>query len=222
MGDDYIQIGNISFLYKKEKTIFDGFSLDLPGDKISVILGDNGSGKTTLTKLIMGILKPLDGNVFIDRKNNRDLSLGEVGKSIGYLFQNPDHQIFGTSVLDQLVWSNYILGEDKENYTEKANNLLNEFGILDLKDRYPFYLSMGEKRMLALASVMMRDIHYLILDEPTSSLDSERVDILIDKLKYLNGKGIGALVITHDFDFAKAIGHKIFHLEDGRLKDETI
>lgn len=222
MGDDYIQIGNISFLYKKEKTIFDGFSLDLPGDKISVILGDNGSGKTTLTKLIMGILKPLDGNVFIDRKNNRDLSLGEVGKSIGYLFQNPDHQIFGTSVLDQLVWSNNILGEDREYYIEKANNLLNEFGILDLKDRYPFYLSMGEKRMLALASVMMRDIRYLILDEPTSSLDSERVDILIDKLKYLNGKGIGALVITHDFDFAKAIGHKIFHLEDGRLKDETI
>lgn len=222
MGDDYIQIGNISFLYKKGKTIFDGFSLNLPGDKISVILGDNGSGKTTLTKLIMGILKPLDGNVFIDRKNNRDLSLGEVGKSIGYLFQNPDHQIFGTSVLDQLVWSNNILGEDKENYTEKANNLLNEFGILDLKDRYPFYLSMGEKRMLALASVMMRDIRYLILDEPTSSLDSERVDILIDKLKYLNGKGIGALVITHDFDFAKAIGHRIFHLEDGRIKDETI
>lgn len=222
MDDKFINLESVSFSYKKGKMVFKDFSLSLDRDSISIILGENGSGKTTLTKLIMGILSPQKGKVFIEGKSNEDLSLGEMGKSIGYLFQNPDHQIFGSSVIEQLTWSSNLVCNDNENYIEKAKYLLKEFDIENIKDTYPFYLSMGEKRILAIASVMMRDVKYLIFDEPTSSLDSKREGILVDMLLNLKERGIGALVITHDYDFAKRIGQRIIHLEDGGIKDELI
>lgn len=222
MDDKFINLESVSFSYKKGKMVFKDFSLSLDRDSISIILGENGSGKTTLTKLIMGILSPQKGKVFIEGKSNEDLSLGEMGKSIGYLFQNPDHQIFGSSVIEQLTWSSNLVCNDNENYIEKAKYLLKEFDIENIKDTYPFYLSMGEKRILAIASVMMRDVKYLIFDEPTSSLDSKREEVLVNMILNLKNKGIGALVITHDYDFAKRIGQRIIHLEDGGIKDELI
>lgn len=222
MDDKFINLESVSFSYKKGKMVFKDFSLSLDRDSISIILGENGSGKTTLTKLIMGILSPQKGKVFIEGKSNEDLSLGEMGKSIGYLFQNPDHQIFGSSVIEQLTWTNELISKNGQNSLNKANRLLKEFGIERIKDRYPFYLSMGEKRILSIASVMMRDVKYLIFDEPTSSLDSKREEVLVNMILNLKNKGIGALVITHDYDFAKRIGQRIIHLEDGGIKDELI
>ena len=222
MDDKFINLENVSFSYKKGKMVFKDFSLSLDRNSISVILGENGSGKTTLTKLIMGILSPQKGEIFIEGKPNQGVSLGEMGKSIGYLFQNPDHQIFGSSVMEQLTWSSSLVSNDNENYHEKAKYLLKEFGIENIKDTYPFYLSMGEKRILAIASVMMRDVKYLIFDEPTSSLDSNREEVLVNMLLNLKQRGIGALVITHDYDFSKRIGQRIIHLEDGRIEDELI
>lgn len=222
MDDKFINLESVSFSYKKGKMVFKDFSLSLDRDSISIILGENGSGKTTLTKLIMGILSPQKGKVFIEGKSNEDLSLGEMGKSIGYLFQNPDHQIFGSSVIEQLTWTNELISKNGQDNLNKANRLLKEFGIERIKDRYPFYLSMGEKRILSIASVMMRDVKYLIFDEPTSSLDSKREEVLVNMILNLKNKGIGALVITHDYDFAKRIGQRIIHLEDGGIKDELI
>lgn len=222
MDDKFINLENVTFSYKKGKMVFKDFSLSLDRNSISVILGENGSGKTTLTKLIMGILSPQKGEILIEGKSNHGVSLGEMGKSIGYLFQNPDHQIFGSSVMEQLTWSSSLVSNDNENYYEKAKYLLKEFGIENIKDTYPFYLSMGEKRILAIASVMMRDVKYLIFDEPTSSLDSNREEVLVNMLLNLKQRGIGALVITHDYDFSKRIGQRIIHLEDGRIEDELI
>lgn len=222
MDDKFINLENVTFSYKKGKMVFKDFSLSLDRNSISVILGENGSGKTTLTKLIMGILSPQKGEILIEGKSNHGVSLGEMGKSIGYLFQNPDHQIFGSSVMEQLTWSSSLVSNDNENYHEKAKYLLKEFGIENIKDTYPFYLSMGEKRILAIASVMMRDVKYLIFDEPTSSLDSNREEVLVNMLLNLKQRGIGALVITHDYDFSKRIGQRIIHLEDGRIEDELI
>jgi len=221
MDDAMIKIDRISFGYKKGEELFKNFSLSLNMKEITVLLGRNGSGKTSLTKIILGILKPPIGEVWIKGTNIKELSLGQVGSIIGYVFQNPDHQIFGATVMDQLLWTADFLGQDKEYIGQKANSLLKDFDIEKLVDIYPYQLSLGEKRILTLASAMISDPDYLILDEPTSSLDPDRIRILSGYIRSIHKKGTGALIITHDKDFAMEWGDRIITIDEGKIKDDT-
>jgi energy-coupling factor transport system ATP-binding protein len=138
---------------------------------------------------------------------------------VGYLFQNPDHQIFGATLIDQLLWSFEFLGEDIDLAKGKAEELIRLFGLEGSRDTYPYYLSLGEKRILALASVLMRSPDYLILDEPTSSLDEERAGVLKEVLKSLSERGIGMLIITHDEGLLESLGHRMIRLSGGRVEN---
>jgi len=215
----YIEIENISFGYGKGPDLFNNLSLGLDKDEITVLLGENGSGKTTLAKLVMGMLDPRSGRIMLDGVRVEDLALGEVGMKVGYLFQNPDHQIFGATLIDQLLWSFEFLGEDIDLAKGKAEELISLFGLEGSRDTYPYYLSLGEKRILALASVLMRSPDYLILDEPTSSLDEERAGVLKEVLKSLSERGIGMLIITHDEGLLESLGHRMIRLSGGRVEN---
>ena len=108
---DNIEIKNINFAYPKSDSLFNDFSLDLNMREATFLIGENGSGKTSLSKLIIGILKPSSGLISIDNKKVDQSSLGEIGKTIGYVFQNPDHQIFGQSVIEEMSFVPILLGE---------------------------------------------------------------------------------------------------------------
>lgn len=215
--DRFIEIKNISFSHGDRPPLFENLSLGLEKDEITVLIGENGSGKTTLAKLVMGMLKPNTGVIFLDGEKMEDLSLGRIGMKVGFVFQNPDHQIFGATVMDQLLWSFEFLKEDLEAARVKAKVLLKSFDLEGAGDTYPYYLSLGEKRILSLASVLMRNPEYLILDEPTSSLDEDRTKVLIRILKDLNGKGIGMLIITHDEGFVDMMAMRTVRLSEGRV-----
>ena len=214
---DNIEIKNIRFAYPKSGLLFKDFDLDLNMGEVTFLIGDNGSGKTTLSKLIMGILKISSGHISIEGKEIKESSLGEIGKAIGYLFQNPDHQIFGQSVIEEMSFVPILLGENKEETIKKADILLKKFNLLHKRESLPFTLSFGEKRRLAIASSLMRDPKYMILDEPLVSLDKDNIDIIKSTIDELKTRGIGMLVISHSEDFKDEYADRVIRMQDGRI-----
>ena len=218
--ENFIEINNISYKYNKGRTIFDDFSLKLNCEESAVLSGSNGSGKTTLTKLIMGTLKIQSGEINIMGNNLRDLSLGRTGELIGYVFQYPERQLFAQSVMEELTFPLIFKGMAKEDANFRAQKLIEIFSLEKVKNSYPFFLSYGEKRRLAIASVLMNKPKYLILDEPTASLDAERIESLSSVLDNLKSEKIGILAISHNKDFIKRHGQRVIRLEGGKIKDD--
>lgn len=212
-----IEIKNINFGYPKTGQLFRGFSISLNMDEATFLIGDNGSGKTTLSKLIMGMLKASSGKILIRGKQVDQSSLGEIGKTIGYAFQNPDHQIFGQSVIEEMTFVPIILGDDRKETIIKATELLDNFGLLHKKESLPFTLSFGEKRRLAIAASLMREPKYMILDEPLVSLDKDNINTIKLTIDNLRKMGVGLLVISHNEDFREKYADRIIKIQDGRI-----
>lgn len=212
-----IEINNISYDYYRGRQVFDNFSLQLKNGETTILTGKNGSGKTTLTKLIMGIIKPSSGEIKLFGQRTADLSLGSIGEIVGYVFQYPERQLFAVSVMKELTFPLIFKGYNKEETIEKAEEMLRIFDLEKVKDSYPFLLSYGEKKRLAIASVLMNEPKYIIFDEPTASLDKERIDVLSEVLKKLRNKKIGMLIITHNHDFIEKHGDRVIKLKGGKV-----
>lgn len=217
---EYIRVEGLHFHYEKGKDIIRNMSTVLNKHEITTITGENGSGKSTFGKLLMGILKPVSGCVFLEDKNISQMSLGEIGSKIGYLFQNPEKQFFTHSVWEELSFVLKSKGFKREYIEKRVHLLLKTFQLDHLRDSFPLKLSQGEKQRLAIAGILVNDIEYLILDEPTTGLDMKRKDILSDKLKELNHKGIGMTIISHDRDFMNQLGHRRIILDRGEIVED--
>lgn len=210
-----IEIEKISYEYPRGRKVFENFSLELNKSETTVLTGKNGCGKTTLTKLIMGIFKPSFGEIKLFGQSTKEMSLGAIGEIIGYVFQYPERQLFGTTVMEELTFPLLFKGYNKEETIDKAEEMIKIFDLEKVKNSYPFLLSYGEKRRLAIASVLMVGPKYLILDEPTSSLDKERIEKLSQVLENLKKRNIGILIISHNKDFIERHKDRIIALEGG-------
>ncbi len=215
---------NVKFHYKDSKRIsriFEDISFDIFSDEITALIGENGSGKTTVTKLMMGIIKPLQGNIYVFGRNIKEMSLGQIGKKVGYLFQNPERQLFATSVYEELSFVMEIKGYDKKYIDKEVSQTLKLLNLYHLKNDVPFFLSGGEKQRLALASILVNKPKYLVLDEPTTSLDIERKEILSNIIDKLRKEKIGTLIVSHDNQFIERHADRIIQLSKGEIVNDT-
>lgn len=215
-----IEFKNVSFEYVKGKEIIKNINVDINIKDITCIIGPNGSGKTTLGKLMVGILKPNLGEIYLLGENIATMSLGQIGKKIGYLFQNPEKQFFSNTVEDEIKFVLKIRNLNEEYIEEKAKSLLDLFQLDHIKTSFPLKLSQGEKQRLALAAILVNEPEYLILDEPTKGLDMGRRNILIQTLKNLHNNGIGMTVITHDYTFINRISNRILKMYRGEIVED--
>lgn len=218
---EFIALNNISFGYKSTKFKIDNLTLKLYAGETAILAGKNGSGKTTLSKIIMTIIKAEHGEVCINGESIIKRPLAEISKSIGYLFQQPERQLFNTTALEEVTFSLNQNGQDKEKSKETARDLLKKFDLEDKENEYPLRLSRGEKQRLALAAVFAMKPKYYILDEPSSGLDNENKSILIHLLNELKKSGAGLLIITHDKGIISRLGDRIITMHEGEVqKDE--
>ncbi|MCL2855543.1 MAG: energy-coupling factor ABC transporter ATP-binding protein [Defluviitaleaceae bacterium] len=185
----------------------------------AAVMGENGSGKTTLGKLVAGILRPAFGCVFYNDADIATLSLGEIGRQVGYLFQEPSRQIFAPKPLEEIAMPLELRGMPKEEANEKAAEMLEKFELSHIKESVTFTLSRGEKQRLAIAAAMVMQPKYFVLDEPTTGLDKARRQILADTLKILQADGMGILLISHDMGFVEMMGATVHQMKGGRFVD---
>ena len=198
-----ISVDNITFKYPLTiAPILSGFSARFERGKIVALTGKNGGGKTTLTKLLVGILRPLSGSILLDDLCISGMDLFEIGQHVGYVFQNPDRQLFCDTVYNEVAYGPRNLGLDEMLVAQKVDSYLEYFDLTHYRETYPGKLSLGEKQRLALAAVLALGTDYLILDEPTSGLDERRKEELGDMLLKLRQEfNCGIVFVSHEADF---------------------
>ncbi|MBO3832968.1 MAG: ABC transporter ATP-binding protein [Candidatus Brockarchaeota archaeon] len=189
------------------------------------ILGENGAGKTTLAKNLNGLLKPTEGSVKIDGVDTRNLSVAKIARKIGFVNHNPEHQFFAEKVEDEVRFGLRNFGFSEEAADKTIQEVLNVFGLEEYRGKNPFQLSGGEKKRLAIASIMAWRPEALIVDEPTIGMDYAQKLNIRRVLRSIVSEGRCVIVITHDVDFAASICERAIILSrgevigDGRLRD---
>ncbi|MEX1378104.1 MAG: ABC transporter ATP-binding protein [Eubacteriales bacterium] len=217
MTDTIIQLKDILFAYHKSQFSIMCDNLELKAKEVTVFTGKNGSGKTTLLKLCCGILKPSKGSLYIDGEDAKKWSLGKIGGNIGYLFQEPSHQLFTATVWDEMTFIGRILEKDTDEIQKRAITLLKRFNLIDLIERSIYKLSRGEKQRLAIAAILMQDIRYLILDEPTTGLDKQNKVILYEMIDSLVNDGMGIAIISHNKELISRYKDRQIVVDKGKV-----
>lgn len=187
---------------KSKKTVLDGISLDIPSGQFVAILGANGSGKSTLAKHLNVLLLPDEGTVWIDGKKTEDrAALWEIREKVGMVFQNPDNQIIGTSVEEDVAFGPENKNLEPNEIQKRVTTSLKEVGLLEKRKASPFRLSGGQKQRVAIAGVLAGLPKCIVLDEPTAMLDPKSRKEVLQVVHELNKqKGITVILITHHTD----------------------
>ncbi|KGK87278.1 ABC transporter [Desulfosporosinus sp. HMP52] len=212
------KITNVTYLYKNNLLGCEDINLQIyKGDFLSVI-GLNGSGKSTLAKLLIGLLKPSKGEIKVFNQPLNKGKLAEIRSQVGFLFQNPDYQIFASTVEEEVGFSLKLRGEQNEVIVQKIDESLKFVGLLDYKTIHPHRLSRGQRQLLALASILVSDPEFIIADEPTSGLDENQGYMIMDKLLHLSKSGRTILLISHDLTMAKDYSNRLVALHNHRIQ----
>lgn len=212
-----IEVKDLSVEYEKNKPVFSNINLKITEGDFFALVGCNGSGKSTLAKTLIRLIEPSCGKVILDNKNIMEIKFKDIFNTIGYVFQNPEHQFVGDSVWSELFYSVDQLDTDEKSKKQYVRSLIEEFGLQSLINNNPFSLSGGQKRRLSVATMLVGNKKILILDEPTFGQDEKNTYKLMDKLDDLNSKGITIFVITHDLDLVEEYANKTAVMYKGDL-----
>ncbi|MGZ3510797.1 MAG: ABC transporter ATP-binding protein [Candidatus Binataceae bacterium] len=192
-----VEVRALSFNYPDGPPVLDSIDLRIAPGEFVAIIGQNGSGKTTLAKHLVGLLHPTTGAVMLNGRDRTAMRPAETAAEVGYVFQNPDHQIFAATVEDEVAFGprNFNLAPDE--IQRRCDEVLRAVGLQDARALDPFLLSKGERQRLAVASVLALRPRLLILDEPTTGLDYREQRRMMALVTELNREGIAIVMITH-------------------------
>jgi len=213
-----ITVENLSFSYNKDREVLKNINFSLYKGEILAVIGPNGAGKSTLTKLLMGLLKPCEGRILINNNDISKMSPMDIGKTLGLIFQNPEHQFIKMTVEEEMSLSLELRGAPPEEISSKVDYYLELFNLSNQRKMNPFSLSQGQKRRLSTASMMINGQPVLILDEPTYGQDRENLQELLKLLYEINEDGVSILMITHDMDLVYSSCDRYIYLESGEIK----
>ncbi len=197
-------------------------TFELQKGQVALLIGPSGSGKSTLIQHLNGLLKPTSGQVYFDDQSiegSKDRLL-KLRRKIGLVFQLPEEQFFSETVYDEVAFAPRNLGLAEEKIRDSVYDALNLVGLVaeEIKDRHPFNLSSGQKRLVAIAAVLSLKPEVLILDEPTAGLDPAGRRNLFNLLAGFNQKeGMTIIIATHHFDEAVALANHVLVLKQGKL-----
>lgn len=208
-----ITVKRLSFAYPDGSPALDDVGFSLEKDHHLALIGPNGAGKSTLLLHLNGVLKG-NGHINVLGRPVKKPHLDFIRQKVGLVFQNPDHQLFMPTVFDDLAFGLLNAGLDRETAEERVNHILASLNLQDLQDKNPQHLSLGEKKKVSLATVLVLEPEILVLDEPSVSLDpgSRRQFIRI-----LSNLSATKLIATHDLDLAWELCPEIILLDRGRI-----
>lgn len=213
--DKLIELRRVSYSRPNGQCCADGLNFTLSGSQRVAITGSNGCGKSTLLQVMLGLLDNLDGKVSLfDKPCSNEADFSALRTRIGYLFQDPDDQLFCPTVLEDVCFGPVNQGASQADAEQMAYETLQQLGIEHLADSVSYRLSGGQKRLVSLATVLVMKPQVLLLDEPTNGLDDHNYQLFID---IVNQTKLPLILVSHDAELRKALTDTEYRLENGKL-----
>jgi len=212
-----IEVLDVYYTYPNGFTALKDVNLTIDRGECVAIMGENGAGKTTLIKHFNGLLKPTKGTVIVDGNNTKDLSVAQLSRKVGLVFQNPDHQFFSETVEEEVAFALKNFGFQEDEIKRRVDQALERMGLTQYRQNSPFNLSGGEKKRLAIASVVVFNPDYLILDEPTIGQDYLQKLEIIDIIRSFLKEGKTVVIVTHDLEFVVDLRPRTILMSQGRI-----
>ncbi|MBP2026750.1 cobalt/nickel transport system ATP-binding protein [Acetoanaerobium pronyense] len=210
-----IEVKNLYYEYKNKILALDDINMKIEIGKKTIILGANGSGKSTLLQHFNGLNKAQRGEVLLHGQNIKKSK--DSRKLVGIVFDNPDDQIFSSSVYDDVAFGPRNQGLTEGEVSTKVNETLEILSLLEFKDRAPYHLSLGQKKRVAIAGVLAMEPDIMILDEPFSGLDAFTIESFMELLDTLHKKGKTIVIATHDLNLVWEWGDSFIIMNNGKI-----
>jgi len=216
-GEVVLSLRGVSYTYPDGTKAIKGINLDVRKGEFLVIVGPNGSGKTTLLKLMIGMLKPTKGVVRVFGTDTRELSVSDVAFKVGFVYQNPDHQLFCNTVYEECAYALRNAGLDENEIRYVVKEVLRQVELQGLEEVPPYFLSKGQRQRLAIAAVLAMRPEVIVVDEPTTGQDYEQSQYIMDMLKSLNENGRTIIMATHNMRLVAEYADRVIVLIDGKI-----
>ena len=216
-GEPLIEVEGVTHRYPNGVVALEGVDLSVRRGEFLAVLGQNGSGKTTLVKHFNGLLKPTEGVVRVGGEETLKQGLRRLGQTVGYVFQNPDHQIFSDTVFDEVAFGPKVREMEEGEIEERVSEALAAVNLDGRGDEDPFGLTKGERQRVAVASVLAVRPEVLILDEPTTGLDYAEQRNMMELVRRLNERGSTIIAVTHTMWVVAEYAHRAAVIRDGKV-----
>ena len=222
-----ITLKNVSFSYTEslDDAVIKNLNFEIKSGECVVLVGESGCGKTTISKLINGLIPlyqsgTMAGDVLLGDKNTAEMTLAEISRHVGSVFQNPRSQFFNIDTDSEIAFGCENLGMNPEEIRERVNRVVKEFHIEHLVGRNIFHLSGGEKQKIACASVSATDPEIFVLDEPSANLDLKTVADLAGIIRFWKSRGKTVVIVEHRIHYLRDIADRICYVKDGCIAHE--
>ena len=212
-----LEVKDLYYTYSTGLEALKGISLTVNDGEFLAVMGQNGAGKTTLVKHFNGLLKPTKGEIRVDGVSTRDVSVAKLARNVGFVFQNPDHQLFSETVEEEIIFALRNFGFEKAVIEKQVDWALNLLDVTQYRKTSPFMLSGGERKRVALASILAWDPQVIILDEPTIGQDHQQKEKLQQFILQLNAQKKTVIVVTHDVEFVAECSPRVILMSQGKI-----
>ncbi len=216
VGETLVEFEEVGFAYEEGPLVLHDVNLTINRGDIIAVLGPNGAGKTTLVKHAIGLLKPTGGRVLVEGVDTHELSVAEIARTLGYVFQSPSHMLFAPTVRKELAFGPENLGYDEVTIDEGVAEAVRILNLSGLEEYPPLALSFGQQKRVSIAAIMSMRSRVLVMDEPTAGQDYKNYMVFMDAILQLpNFEAI--LFITHDIDLAVCYANRVILVYEGRI-----
>lgn len=212
-----IRIKNLDYVVPSGKKILDNISFSIEMGEFVAIVGHNGAGKSSLIQHLNGLIKPKKDQVQVVELDPSEVPTSKLSQYVGFLFQNPDHQIFNNSVRAEIIFGLKNMGYSSSEMELRVKLAAEQVGLAEKLEEYPFRLSRGYRQRLAFASVLAMDPEILVLDEPTTGQDFKESQQIMEMVARRNREGKTILMITHDMDLVHQYAQRVIVLAAGKI-----
>lgn len=220
--DPLIEINNVNFNYPNAPVVLNDINLKIYAGDFIALMGQNGAGKTTLAKHLNGLLKPVSGQVLVDGLDTKTERVSKLATRVGYVFQNPDHQIFSKTVYEELSFGPNNLGWPPDQIEEAVQQSLRDIEMDDRADAEPYFMGLAERKLIAIASILIMKPQVLVLDEPATGADFNVALRIMRYISDLHQRGLTVLIITHDVSLAANYANRMIVMKEGKIEmDDT-
>ncbi len=219
MTSPFIEVKHLVYRYPDGTLALDDINLTIDEGEMITFIGQNGSGKTTFSKCLNGLFKPTGGDVIVDGHNSKTTPIVEMVRRVGYVFQNPDHQLFNSTCWDEIAYGPRNIQLAEEEVKERVEEAAHVVGLdKSYFKEHPFFLPKGLRQRVAIASILALRPRVIIVDEPTTGQDAQQSREIMDFLVELNEEhGHAIIIITHDMPIVARYAKRVVALGRGHI-----